>query len=125
MLSKDLATQLARPRAIWLMVPAAAVDEALAQLELLFAVGDVVIDGGNSNYRDDFRRAAELKARAIHYVDVGTSGGVAGLERGYWLVIRGDKAVIAVGRPRPGVNKRPNGTIANESPTCGDTRSRQ
>ncbi len=91
---KDLITQLARPRAVWLMVPAAAVDVAVAQLEPLLAAGDVVIDGGNSYYHDDMRRAAELKPRGIHYLDVGTSGGVAGLERGYCLMIGGDKAVV-------------------------------
>jgi 6-phosphogluconate dehydrogenase len=90
----DLVTQLARPRAVWLMVPAAAVDPALQLLAPLLTAGDIVIDGGNSYYRDDIRRAAELKTRDIHYVDVGTSGGVAGLERGYCLMIGGEALVI-------------------------------
>jgi 6-phosphogluconate dehydrogenase len=87
-------TNLAKPRTVWLMVPAAAVDEALRTLVPLLDAGDTVIDGGNSYYRDDIRRAAELKARAIHYVDVGTSGGVAGLERGYCLMIGGEREVV-------------------------------
>jgi 6-phosphogluconate dehydrogenase len=91
---KDLVARLARPRALWLMVPAALVDDGLAKLAPLLESGDVVIDGGNSYYRDDIRRGAELKARGIHYVDVGTSGGVAGLERGYCLMIGGDKEVV-------------------------------
>jgi 6-phosphogluconate dehydrogenase len=85
---------LNRPRAVWLMVPAALVDRELATLVPLLASGDVVIDGGNSYYHDDIRRAAELKAKGIHYVDVGTSGGVFGLERGYCLMIGGEAPVV-------------------------------
>jgi 6-phosphogluconate dehydrogenase len=82
------------PRALWLMVPAALVDRELASLAPLLAAGDIVIDGGNSYYHDDIRRAAELKASGIQYVDVGTSGGVWGLERGYCLMIGGEGRVI-------------------------------
>src|SRR5258708_3119981 len=77
----DIVNQLAKPRAIWLMVPAASVDATLAELVPLLAPGDVVIDGGNSYYHDDIRRAAELAKHSIHYVDVGTSGGVRGRGR--------------------------------------------
>ena len=83
----DLVSRLSRPRAVRLMVPAAAVDRELEMPVPLLETGDAVIDGGNSYYRDDVRRGAELKSRGIHYVDVGTSGGVAGLERGYCLMI--------------------------------------
>jgi 6-phosphogluconate dehydrogenase len=82
------------PRAIWLMVPAAVVDQSLASLLPLLSPGDIIIDGGNSHYHDDIRRGAELKAKGIHYVDVGTSGGVAGLERGYCLMIGGEKPIV-------------------------------
>ena len=82
------------PRAVWLMVPAALVDRELTALAPLLASGDTVIDGGNSYYHDDIRRAAELKASGVHYVDVGTSGGVFGLERGYCLMIGGEKPVV-------------------------------
>jgi 6-phosphogluconate dehydrogenase len=91
---EDLIAALSRPRTVWLMVPAAAVDQTLATLVPLLEAGDIVIDGGNSYYRDDIRRAAELKPRAIHYVDVGTSGGVAGLERGYCLMIGGEDEIV-------------------------------
>ena len=77
----DIVNQLAKPRAVWLMVPAASVDDTLAELVPLLAPDDVVIDGGNSYYRDDMRRADELKKHGIHYLDVGTSGGIWGLER--------------------------------------------
>jgi 6-phosphogluconate dehydrogenase len=90
----DLVVQLHAPRVIWLMVPAGVVDSTLAQLVPLLASGDIVIDGGNSYYHDDLRRAAELKARGLHYVDVGTSGGVWGLDRGYCLMIGGEAAVV-------------------------------
>jgi 6-phosphogluconate dehydrogenase len=92
---EDLVAQLARPRVVWLMVPAAAVDRELGLLIPLLHAGDIVIDGGNSYYHDDIRRGADLKARGIHYVDVGTSGGVAGLERGYCLMIGGEKDIAA------------------------------
>jgi 6-phosphogluconate dehydrogenase len=90
----DLVKQLSKPRAIWLMVPAAVVDAAVNDLLPLLEAGDVVIDGGNSYYVDDIRRAKELAAKDIHYVDVGTSGGVWGLERGYCMMIGGEKATV-------------------------------
>jgi 6-phosphogluconate dehydrogenase len=91
---EDLAAKLTPPRAVWLMVPAAAVDGELAALTPYLAAGDTVIDGGNSHYHDDIRRARELGARSLHYLDVGTSGGVWGLERGYCLMIGGEEAVV-------------------------------
>lgn len=91
---KEMIDQLNRPRTVWLMVPATAVDEVLAQLVPLLEPSDIVIDGGNSYYRDDIRRAAELQQNGVHYVDVGTSGGVAGLERGFCLMIGGEKDIV-------------------------------
>jgi 6-phosphogluconate dehydrogenase len=91
---KDFVSRLTKPRAIWLMVPAAVVDKELAALTPLLEAGDIVIDGGNSFYRDDIRRGAEMKAHEIHYVDVGTSGGVAGLERGFCLMIGGEAEIV-------------------------------
>ena len=91
---EDLVSRLSKPRAVWLMLPAAVVDQGLASLVPLLEAGDIVIDGGNSYYRDDIRRGAELKSRGIHYVDVGTSGGVAGLDRGYCLMIGGEKETV-------------------------------
>ena len=85
---------LQRPRAIWLMVPAAAVDALLDQLGPLLQADDIVIDGGNSHYHDDLRRASSLAASRIAYVDVGTSGGLAGLTRGYCLMVGGDKEAV-------------------------------
>ncbi len=90
----EFVSKLARPRAIWLMVPAAIVDAALAALAPHLQDGDIVIDGGNSFYRDDVRRANGLREAGVHYVDVGTSGGVAGAERGYCLMIGGEKAIV-------------------------------
>jgi 6-phosphogluconate dehydrogenase len=86
---------LSRPRTVWIMVPAAVVEQTLASLVPLLERDDVIIDGGNSHYHDDIRRAAELGARGLHYVDVGTSGGVWGLERGFCLMIGGEAAVVA------------------------------
>src|SRR5919199_2153703 len=91
---EDFVQPLRPPRTVWLMLPAGLVDRELASLGPLLEPGDVVIDGGNSYYRDDIRRAADLRARGIHYVDVGTSGGTWGLERGYCLMIGGDPAVV-------------------------------
>jgi 6-phosphogluconate dehydrogenase len=85
---------LARPRAVWLMVPAGVVDATLADLLPLLEPDDAVIDGGNSHYHDDIRRAGELRERRLHYVDVGTSGGVWGLERGFCLMIGGEEATV-------------------------------
>src|SRR5262245_34508401 len=86
---QQLAAALAPPRAIWIMVPAAVVDAVLAELTPHLAAGDIVIDGGNSYYRDGIRRAEALQKSGIEFVDIGTSGGVAGLDRGYCLMIGG------------------------------------
>jgi len=90
----EFVSKLSTPRAIWLMVPAAVVDQSIAELAPLLDAGDILIDGGNSYYIDDIRRAGELSAKGIHYVDVGTSGGVWGLERGYCMMIGGDAAAV-------------------------------
>ena len=91
---KDFAKKLAAPRAIWLMVPAAVVDETISDLGAYLESGDILIDGGNSYYIDDIRRAKELESKGIHYVDVGTSGGVWGLERGYCMMIGGEAETV-------------------------------
>jgi 6-phosphogluconate dehydrogenase len=90
----ELAGQLKPPRAVWLMVPAAVVDKTIGPLVGVLEPGDIIIDGGNSYYHDDLRRAQELRAKKIHYVDVGTSGGVWGLERGYCMMIGGEAEAV-------------------------------
>ena len=90
----DLVKNMQKPRAVWLMVPAAVTDKTIADLLPHLEAGDILIDGGNSYYIDDIRRAKELAQKKIHYVDVGTSGGVWGLERGYCMMIGGEKDVV-------------------------------
>jgi 6-phosphogluconate dehydrogenase len=96
---EELAGALKPARALWIMVPAAIVDAVLKELRPLLAAGDVVVDGGNSNYRDDIRRAAELEPSGIRYLDVGTSGGVLGFEQGYCLMIGGERQAVALLEP--------------------------
>jgi 6-phosphogluconate dehydrogenase len=91
----DFVSKLNTPRVVWLMIPAALVDRSLSELEELLQPEDIIIDGGNSHYIDDIRRARELKTRGLHYVDVGTSGGVWGLERGYCQMIGGETEVVS------------------------------
>ena len=95
----DLVNGLSGPRVVWIMVPASVVDSVIAQLRPLLKQGDVIIDGGNSNYHDDIRRGEELQSAGIHYVDVGTSGGVLGFEHGFSLMIGGETDVVAAIEP--------------------------
>ena len=91
---EELIAKLTPPRAVWIMVPAAAVDAVITQLRPLMQSDDVLIDGGNSHYSDDIRRADELRPAGIHYLDAGTSGGVLGFEQGYCLMVGGDKGIF-------------------------------
>ena len=117
--------KLSKPRAVWLMVPAAAVDSVLGSLKPLLESGDIVIDGGNSYYHDDIRRAGELKPLGINYVDCGTSGGVWGLDRGYCLMIGGDKSVVEHLDPifkalAPGVDAAPRTPGTSGEPSTAE-----
>lgn len=96
---EEFAGSLATPRVIWLMIPAGLTGRVVDQVAEVLDPGDIIIDGGNSNYRDDVRRAAKLRERGIHYVDVGTSGGVFGLERGYCLMVGGPDEAVAIIEP--------------------------
>jgi 6-phosphogluconate dehydrogenase len=128
----ELAAKLARPRVIWLMVPVGGVEQTIADLRPHLDHGDILIDGGNSYYIDDIRRAKELRSKGIHYVDVGTSGGVWGLERGYCMMIGGDEhavkhidpilATLAPGRgdiPRTPGREKAGGTAEQGYLHCG------
>jgi 6-phosphogluconate dehydrogenase len=93
---EDFVAKLKPPRACWVMIPAGITGRIVEQLAGLLEPGDIIIDGGNSNYHDDVRRAKKLREQGLHYVDVGTSGGVFGLERGYCLMVGGDDEAIAI-----------------------------
>jgi 6-phosphogluconate dehydrogenase len=110
---EQFVANLATPRAVWLMVPAAVVDGEIAKLRKLLSPGDIIIDGGNSNYRDDIRRADELRDAGIHYIDVGTSGGISGGEVGYCLMIGGEKAAVdSLESVFAGLAQRADGDVA-------------
>jgi 6-phosphogluconate dehydrogenase len=128
----DFVKKLKAPRVIWLMVPAAVVDKTIETFIPFLEAGDILIDGGNSYYVDDIRRAKELAARDIHYVDVGTSGGVWGRERGYCMMIGGEKKIVQRLNPifatlAPGIGKiartagreKPGGTAEHGYLHCG------
>src|ERR1700742_1595159 len=106
----EFTKSLAKPRAVWLMVPAGVVDKSIADLLPHLEPGDILIDGGNSYYIDDIRRAKELKPKGIHYMDVGTSGGVWGLERGYCMMVGGETDAV----------KRLDPIFATLAPGVGD-----
>ncbi len=119
----ELVAALPAPRVVWIMVPASVVDSVIRQLRPFLKRGDVLIDGGNTNYHDDIRRAEELQSDGIHYVDVGTSGGVLGFEHGFSLMIGGEKEVVAAIEPifatlSPG-GKQPAPSGAKQTPAEG------
>ena len=121
----EMVAKMKPPRAIWLMVPAGVVDQELDRLRPLLEAGDIVIDGGNSYYRDDIRRAQALSASGQHYVDVGTSGGVAGRERGYCLMVGGEVEVVERLTPifkalAPGVDAAPRTRGRAGAPTSAE-----
>jgi 6-phosphogluconate dehydrogenase len=121
----DFVGKLTKPRAIWIMVPAAVVDSTLADLVPLLERGDIVIDGGNSYYQDDIRRSEELTAQGVHYVDVGTSGGIFGLERGFCLMIGGEPDVVSHLDPifatiAPGAEAAPRTPGRDGTPTSAE-----
>ena len=121
----DFVKLLSKPRAVWLMVPAGAVNSVLASLVPLLEAGDIVVDGGNSYYHDDIRRAQELKAKGIHYADVGVSGGVWGLERGYCHMIGGEPEVVKLLDPiflslAPGLGEAPRTPGAEGDPSTAE-----
>lgn len=118
---QDLLSKLTAPRVVWLMLPAAVVEATIAELTPLLEAGDILIDGGNSYYKDGIARARQLAAHSIHYVDVGVSGGVWGLERGYCLMVGGERAVFSQLEPvfvalAPGVAAAPRTEGRNSSP---------
>ena len=117
---KEFVSKLDKPRAVWLMLPAAIVQQTLDELVGLLEAGDIVIDGGNSYYRDDIARAKSLAASGLHYVDCGTSGGVWGLERGYCLMIGGEEDVVAHLDP---IFKTIAPGVGQAEPTPGRTRT--
>src|SRR4051812_3874807 len=119
---EELVARLAPPRAVWIMVPAAVVDGVLESLVPLLAAGDTVIDGGNSFYRDDIRRGEALASRGIHYLDIGTSGGVAGLERGYCLMIGGPAETVRRLDPVFAA-LAPGPDVADTQPQAADART--
>ncbi|MBV8306621.1 MAG: decarboxylating 6-phosphogluconate dehydrogenase, partial [Gammaproteobacteria bacterium] len=117
----ELVKALPPPRVVWIMVPAGVVDTVIGELEPLLSPGDVLIDGGNSNYRDDIRRAAQLRGKGIHYLDVGTSGGVLGFEQGYCLMIGGAREAVALIEPLLGT-LAPGGRAAAAADAAGAAR---
>jgi len=125
----ELVSSLPAPRVVWIMVPAALVDSVIAELRPLLARGDVLIDGGNSYYHDDIRRATELGSAGIRYLDVGTSGGVLGFEQGYCLMIGGEAEAVALVEPAlatlaPGGRLPPGGATTADAGGRGSAASR-
>jgi 6-phosphogluconate dehydrogenase len=122
---EDFVAKLRTPRAVWIMVPAAYVDSTIEQLESLLEEGDIVIDGGNSYYKDDIGRAERLRPKGIHYVDVGTSGGVFGLQRGFCLMIGGEEETVRHLDPlfatiAPGIDGAPRTPARDGEPSTAE-----